>query len=332
MTFRRVLEPISTYFAVAALSVSVLQADENNSWEVKEIDGEKYVSIEQIQRYYRFDKSTRDKSFISLENNKISMNLEIGSPECHLNGIKVIFSKPVVETENAAYVSSWDLAGLLDPMLRPKRIAAVGDLRTVILDPAHGGKDPGSSNEFGTESEFTFKIANLTKEQLQAKGYTVVLTRKDDEDASPEERLNLANLVEGSAVFVSISFNSSPPSENGIQTFAVVRGEDVIASDPFGWASVALSTSIHGAMISKLGRNTSDRGIKREESGVFSRIKHPAVIVKTGFMTHPRESRMINSLLYQTTVAKGIVEGIQKYKIAVTHRPQAKSEDAPDLK
>lgn len=60
-------------------------------------------------------------------------------------------------------------------------------------------------------------------------------------------------------------------------------------------------------------------------------IKHPAVLVIPGFMTHPMESRMINSLLYQTTAAKGIVEGIQKYKIAVTRRPQDKFEDASDL-
>jgi N-acetylmuramoyl-L-alanine amidase len=331
MTFHRVLESIFTYLVVVSLSVGVLRADEKNSWEIKEIDGDKYVSVEQIQKYYRFDKLTRNESFISLENNKISMNLEIGSPECHLNGIKIIFSNPVAETGNAAYVSSWDLAGFLDPMLRPSKIVPTGNFRTVILDPAHGGKDPGLRNEFGTESEFTFKIANLTKEQLEAKGFTVVLTRKEGEDASPEERLNLANLVEESAVFVSISFDSGPPSENGLQTLAVVRGEDVIASDPFGWASVALSTSIHGAMISKLGRNTSDRGIKRGELGVFSRIKHPAVLVKPGFMTHPRESRMITILLYQNTVAKGIVEGIEKYGIAVTRRPQAKSEDAPDL-
>lgn len=332
MTFHQVLEPISAYLVVAFLSVSVLRADENNSWEIKEIDGEKYVSVEQIQKYYRFDKSNRNESSISLENNKVSMKFEIGSPECHLNGIKIIFSKPVTETGNSAYVSSWDLAGFLDPILRPNRIAADGDLRTVILDPAHGGKDPGISNELGDESDFTFKIAKLTKEQLEAKGFTVVLTRKEDGDASLEERLNHANLVEESAVFVNISFNSGPPSENGIQTIAVVRGEDVIASDPFGWASVALSTSIHGAMISKLGRNTSDRGIKRGETGMFSRIKHPAVFVHPGFMTHPTESRMISMLIYQTTVAKGIVEGIEKYKIAVPRRPKAKAEDGADLK
>ena len=106
MTFHQVLELISAYLVVAFLSVSVLRADENNSWEIKEIDGEKYVSVEQIRKYYRFDKSNRNESSISLENNKISMKLEIGSPECHLNGIKIIFSKPVTETGNSAYVSS----------------------------------------------------------------------------------------------------------------------------------------------------------------------------------------------------------------------------------
>jgi N-acetylmuramoyl-L-alanine amidase len=332
MKFHNVLDPFCRYLVIASLSFGILRAEERNLWEIKEIDGAKYVAVEQIQKFYRFEKSTRNESSISLENSMVSMNLKIGSRECRLNNLKIILSKPVAETGNVAYVSSSDLAGLLDPMLRPNQIAGAADFRAVILDPAHGGKDPGFTNELGKESEFTLKIANLTKKQLEARGFKVVLTRNEDEDASPEERLNLANKVEGTAIFVSISFNSGPATKNGIQTSAVARGEDVIGSDPFGSVSVALSTAIHGAIIGRLGNNTSDGGIKKGELGVFSRVKHPAVLVKPGFMTNPTESRLIANVSYQAAVAKAIVEGVCRYRFAVSRIPKVKSEDAHDPK
>ena len=323
-----IVDPFFRYLVIASLSLSVLRADETSSWEIKEIDGEKYVAVDQIQRCYGFDRSTRNESSISLDKNKVSMTFKVGSPECRLNNIKIILSKPVAETGNVAYVSNRDLVGLLDPILRPNQIGATGDFRTVILDPAHGGKDPGASNELGTESEFTLMIANLTKKQLEARGLNVVLTRTEDADASPEERLNIANKVEGTAIFVSISFNSGPETENGIQTFAVARGEDVAGTDRFGSASVALSTAIHGAIMVNLGNNTSDGGIKREQQPVFTRIKHPAVLVKPGFMTNPTDARLIAKESYEAAVAKAIVAGVCKYKFAVT-RTQVKSEDTP---
>ncbi len=244
------------------------------------------------------------------------MNLVIGSPECLLNRVKIIFSKPVAELGDMAYVSSTDLSGLLDPMLRPNQIAGASDFKTVILDPADG--------------EFALKIANLAKTQLEAKGFNVVLTRGENEDVTQEGRLNLANAVDGSAVFVGISFSTGPAAGRGIQTSPVTRGEEVVESDPFGSASVALSTSIHGSLIRILGKNTEDGGIKRGEQGFLSGIKHPAVLLKAGSLTDSYESRLIANDSYQAAVAKGIVDGLGKYRFAVSSKPPVKSEDAPD--
>lgn len=295
-----------------------LWAEEKGFWKVQEIAGEEYIALEQIQTFYRFDKSTRNESSLTLENPKIAMNLEIGSTECLLNQVKVVLAKPVVDYENAAYISSEDLSGLLDPMLRPNHIKGAGDFRTVILDPAHGAADPGITNELGTEGEFAFKIAKLVKTQLEAKGFTVVLTRQEEQDASPEERRNLANAVDDDAIFIGISFNSGPEDARGIQTLPVARGESVIASDPFGSASVALSTAIHGSVMRRLGKNSSDGGIKRAEPEMFSGIRHPAVLVNAGYLTHPYEARLIANENYQAAVALGIAEGLGKYRFAVT--------------
>lgn len=313
-------------FAIVSFSSCTLRAEEGSSWEITEIDGGKYVAVEQVRKFYGFTHSVRKESAISLENKKVSMNLKIGSAECLLNRIKIIFSKPVAELGDTAYISSADLAGLLDPILRPNHIKGAGSFKTVILDPAHGAKDPGITNELGTEAEFAFKIANLAKAQLEAKGFNVVLTRNGEQDASPEERVNLANGIEDNAIFIGISFDSGPADMRGIQTSPVARGESVIASDPFGSASVGLSTAIHGSVIRRLGKNTSDAGIKQGEPEVFSGIKHPAVLVNAGYMTHTYEARLIANEAYQAAIASGIVDGLEKYRLAVT---KEKPEPAP---
>ena len=62
-----------------------------------------------------------------------------------------------------AYVSRMDLAKLIDPVLRPNFIKNAGDFRTVILDPGHGGKDPGATNSLGTEATYNLKVAGRAK-------------------------------------------------------------------------------------------------------------------------------------------------------------------------
>lgn len=325
--------PVCRRLVIVILSLWMLPGlgwgEEKGIWKTQEIAGEDYIGVDQIQKFYRFEKSTRNELAITLQSAKILVNLKIGSPDCLMNGIKIIFAKPVVELENQAYVSRADLSGLLDPMLRPNFIKGAGDFESVILDPARGGKEPGIANEFGTEAGFTLRIAELTKTMLEAKGFKAVLTRDKDQDLSLQERLDLANAVKENAVFIGISFNSGPQDAHGIQTSPVVRGEEIIGSDSFGHASVALSTAVHGSLIRRLGKNTADGGIKRGQPDGFAGITHPAIFIEAGYMTHPYEARLIANEAYQSAIATGIVDGLGKYRHAVSSKPPVKPEGVP---
>lgn len=321
MIFPYSLLSVARILVIAFTSCSLLLAEEKKGWEITEIDGGKYVDVEQIQKFYHFKKLTRNEASIRLESDRVLLEAEIGSQECRINGIRVIFSKPVRAQESTAYIGDADLAGLIDPILRPTQFAGVRKFGPVILDPADGGKEPGTTNELGTEGEFTLKIAKLAKAQLEAKGIAVVLTRQGDQDLSPEECINLANAVEGSAIFIGISFNSDPAGVNELQTFPVGRGDDIIESDPFGSVSVALATAVHGSLIRILGKNTSDGGIKRgEPDAVFSRIMHPSIQVSAGSLTDPDNAKLIANESYQAAVAKGIVDGVNKFRNVVGQR------------
>jgi len=86
-------------------------------------------------------------------------------------------------------------------------------------------------------------------------------------------------------------------------------------------ANIALATAIHGCIKERVEKyNVPDRGIKRARFSVLSSIKNPAILVEGGFMSNPSEARLIESTVYQSTIATAIYEGIFKYRYALNSR------------
>ncbi len=303
-------------------------------WEITKIDGRDYVSVDSIKRFYDFTKMTRTGGSLILENSKIEMNLKVGGNDCLMNNVKFVFSQEIATVGDKVYVSRVDLAKLIDPVLRPNFIQNAGDFRTVILDPGHGGKDPGATNPYGTEANYNVKVAGIAEKLLVAKGFKVVMTRDTDVYQSLQERVDFANAVQENAIYVSIHFNSGSSSARGIETFTLSPpgvshyGRDFKEADNLtragnehDSANIALATSVHGSILRRLGKNTLDRGIKRARFSVLSGVRHPAILLEGGFMSHPYEARLIENEAYQNAIAGGIVDAITKYRFAVGHNP-----------
>ncbi|MBC8126357.1 MAG: N-acetylmuramoyl-L-alanine amidase [Gloeobacteraceae cyanobacterium ES-bin-144] len=309
-----------------------------SGWEVLKIDGRDYVSADSMKSFYNFSKLTRSGASVVLENSKVEMKLKVGSNECLMNGVKFVFTDPVATSGDKVYVSRMDLAKLIDPVLRPNFIKNAGDFRTVILDPGHGGKDSGAFNSLGAESMYNLKLAELVRPMLQLKGYKVVMTRDSNVYLTLQERVDAANAIKENAVFVSIHFNSGGPAARGIETFTLsppgVSGYDrgFVASDTqtrtgneHDSSNIALATSVHGTILGYLGKNTFDRGIKRARFSVLTGVRHPAILMEGGFMSHPYEARLIANEKYQDALARGIVDAISKYRFAVSAKPPIKA-------
>jgi N-acetylmuramoyl-L-alanine amidase len=307
-------------------------------WEVAKIDKRDYVSVDSMKRFYNFTNLTRSGNLIVLENKKLEMKLKVGGHECLMNNVKFVFTHPVIVQGSKAYVSRMDLAKLIDPVLRPMFIKNAGDFRTVILDPGHGGKDPGATNSLGTEAYYNLNVANKTRKLLEAKGFKVVMTRESDRYLSLQERVNLANSVRDNAIFISIHFNSGGRAARGIETFTLSPtgvshyGRGLVAADNQARvgnaqdsANIALATSVHGCMLRRLREHTFDRGIKRARFSVLSGVRHPAILMEGGFMSHSYEARLIHNDSYQTAVANSIVDAVVKYRHAVGAKPPVRS-------
>ncbi|MGE9270629.1 MAG: N-acetylmuramoyl-L-alanine amidase family protein, partial [Verrucomicrobiales bacterium] len=252
-----------------------------------------------------------------------------------------IFSYPVESSAGKTWISKIDLTKLVDPVLRPSFIGTAGNFRTVIIDPGHGGKDPGATNSLGTEAGYNLKVSRYLKEILEKEyHYRVIMTRESDRYLSLQQRVELANRVKENAIFISIHHNSGQRKARGIETFTLSPvgvshyGRGLRASDfraetgnHHDSANVALATSVHGSLLTmledpKTGKAyTLDRGIKRARFSVLTGVHHPSILVECGFMTHQYEARLINDTGYQRTLAKSIAYAVQKYRFAVG-RPQ----------
>lgn len=324
---------LAMFLAVNVLPVYSAPAD-NSGWDLAKIDGRDYVSIDSIKRFYNFTKLSRSGGSVVLENPKVKMQLKVGGNECLMNNVKFVFSHNIETQGEKVYVSRIDLGKLIDPVLRPNFIGNAGDFRTVVLDPGHGGKDPGATNPLGTEANYNVKVAGMIKKKLEEKGFKVVMTRNSDVYQSLQERVDFANAVKENAVYVSIHFNSGGSSARGIETFTLSPpgvshyGSDFKPSDnvtrkgnEHDSANIALATAIHGTILRNLGKNTFDRGIKRARFSVLSGVRHPAILLEGGFMSHSYEARLIENVAYQTAIASGVVEAIGKYRFAVSRKP-----------
>jgi len=327
-------------------------------WETKQINGRDYVSVDGMKKFYGFDSIKRTGNQLLLDKTVtvkdpktgetmkagVLMKLQIGSQECLMNGVKFVFSYSVEESGGRAWMSRIDLTKLVDPVLRPNYIPDAGNFKTVIIDPGHGGKDPGATNGLGTEAAYNLDVANRLKKKLSDPklGYNVLLTRDSDRYLTLQERVQIANRVNENAIFISLHHNSGGSAARGLETFTLSPigvahyGRGLNASDfqmrtgnSHDSGNVALATAIHGSLLTYLKEPktkksyTLDRGIKRARFSVLTGVKHPAVLVECGFMTHPYEARLIHNEAYRNTVAEAIARAVVKYSKAVSKGPAA---------
>ncbi|WP_018250303.1 N-acetylmuramoyl-L-alanine amidase family protein [Orenia marismortui] len=167
----------------------------------------------------------------------------------------------------------------------------------IIIDPGHGGKDPGASGQFSNEKDVALQISRMLYTILKDNGHNTRLTREDDSYPKWEDRVK--STVED--LFVSIHCNACGNYEvEGIETLH------------YSEAGKRLAELIQKNLKYQTGR--IDRGVKeRKDLYVLKKTKCPAVLVETGFISNPKEEISLNNAEYQYILASAIFEGIKDY-------------------
>ncbi|MDY8021360.1 N-acetylmuramoyl-L-alanine amidase [Paenibacillus polymyxa] len=176
--------------------------------------------------------------------------------------------------------------------------------RIVVIDPGHGGKDPGAGSVTGRhEKEFTLAVALKVEQFLQNDpDIQIVLTRNGDTYPTLDERPQLANSQQAS-VFVSIHGNSMQASDkgktNGSETYYARQD------------SLALAKTMHKYLVTATG--FKDNGIRVANHAVTRKSQMPAVLLECGYLSNLSNEAAMFTEETQEKIAEGIVDGLKEY-------------------
>jgi N-acetylmuramoyl-L-alanine amidase len=221
-------------------------------------------------------------------------------------------------------------------------------IRKVVLDPGHGGKDPGAIGPGGmTEKEIVLSVARKLANKLEKEmGIEAVLTRTDDRFIPLEDRTAIANAREAD-LFISLHMNASPNGEaRGVETYYLDNTTDeasirlaarenatsrksisdlqFILSDMTQNMkledSVTLAHRLQTALVATSGnhlREIKDLGVKKALFYVLVGARMPSVLVELFFITNRDESRAMSQGQVQDAVVDSLYDGIQQYNHSV---------------
>lgn len=221
-------------------------------------------------------------------------------------------------------------------------------VQAIIIDPGHGGKDPGTSDKKGNnEKDIALKISLILESQLRKKfpNLLVYLTRKEDIYVSLEERAAFANRIlqkTKDAIFISIHCNSAVSLEPyGFEVYflsqtptleqerEVAIRENKIIDSPYPEPIPSIQIGLMSSLIQRRSKNLAlsvdkelgkgigklipSRGVKKANFSVLRGSLMPAILIEVGYLSNPREAVFLNTSKVQTRIAQSIMKGIQNY-------------------
>jgi N-acetylmuramoyl-L-alanine amidase len=301
----------TVFFSSAALNAKQIR--------YASVYGRDYVYLRDVAKYYGMN--CQEGKTTILSSNYSKMVFPVEKRYCYINGIKVNLLNSSVKHKWYYCISSMDFMKIIDPIMRHWALKK-GNLKKIVIDPGHGGKDKGGIGKRISEKTITLPLAKKVASLLRKEGYQVYLTRESDRFIDLEKRPELAQRVNAD-IFISIHANmTKSTSVSGIESFCLT---------PSGAASshsrtpsskkykgnacdannAALTYWIHKSLIDKT--KAVDRGLKHARYMVLKESSCPSVLLEVGFLSNRSEEMRIATEWYQWQIAQGIVNGIKMY-------------------
>jgi len=227
---------------------------------------------------------------------------------------------------------------------KPARKPLISKIRRIVVDPGHGGHDPGAKGPNGVQEKdvvlaIGLKLRDLLKEEL---GLDVVMTRSTDVFIPLEERTAIANKVNAD-LFVSVHANAAPNhNASGIETYylnlAKTEKAAQLAAKENGTTldKVSVLQAILFDLMANYKLNDSahlaedvQKALHKKAHGVHADVKNlgvkqgpfyvlvgatmPSILVETAFLSNAQEEARLKDPAYQEMTAEGIMEGIRGY-------------------
>ena len=309
-------------------------------WPVTRLRGADYVSVRDLAERFGLKPAwARSERAMTLGDGRVRFTFESNQRDFYFDGLRVFLGVPVLAGKDSLWLSLPDVIKLVAPLLRPAdhllQLPATPP-KTIVLDPGHGGIDPGTENKrLGVnEKSFALDVAQRLEKILKANGWRVLLTRPDDHELSRDKKTDLAmrdDLANKNQadLFLSIHFNSAPEAITGVETYTMApqfmlsTGDDTgdemtrvaYPSNRLDFANLLFGEELHRAMIGLL--KTPDRGFKRGRRAVLRLLDCPGALVECGYLSNDTEARRIATPEFRQKIAEALAEGVQNYAAAL---------------
>jgi N-acetylmuramoyl-L-alanine amidase len=247
-------------------------------------------------------------------------------------------------------------AGTAD-VVTPNRPQRTGGIRTIVVDPGHGGGDTGAIGPSGAvEKDLTMMLARTLTSRLERRlPVKVVLTRSEDAELPLDTRSALANQQKAD-LFLSLHINSvQDPKAHGAETYflsmeasdehaarAAAEENRLVQDDPLYDLQLILwdlAQSHHLVESQKVASLIQDelnqelelanRGVKQAPFRVLMGASMPAVLIELGFLSNPEEEARLQDPSYRSQLVDALVRAIIRYKATVENQPLPDEEALP---
>ena len=229
------------------------------------------------------------------------------------------------QIDGQVFLHGLDLKKNLEPLCAGFRMNSKSNC-VIVIDPGHGGSNPGAKSIFDgrDEKEYTLDWARRLEPLLATNGRKVFLTRTNDAEVSSVERVALAERCKAD-LFISLHFNSVFPAQNpaGLETYCVTPSgmlstfthgyadivTQVYPNNAFDAQNLQYAFRLHRVLLKVNGM--TDRGVRRARfMGVLRGQHRPAVLIEGGYLSNPREARLIADPAYRQKLAEAIAKAL----------------------
>lgn len=343
--------------AGCATQASHFKLDQSLQKDIRILSGTEYLPLAKVCSFYGLDcKWDAIVRTATIQKGHDSITLMADSGRTLVNGEMVKLGRPATMSGGALLVPLSFVKSNLSRMagyVRPEKIPQIEGpkrfaIKSIVIDPGHGGKDPGAigRRSRSKEKDLTLRMARKLRDILQDTGIRVIMTRDSDVFIPLQRRSQIAN-KSGADLFVSVHINASRTrSLNGFECYYLSNATDdnARALEAFENSSLRMNEAAsaeHSKLLDKtlwdmaLTENRiesaelasyicdsvdssfvmGNRGIRSARFYVLKYTNIPAVLVEAGYLSNKYEEMKLKDSAFLERIAESVADGILKYKI-----------------
>jgi serine/threonine protein kinase len=292
---------------------------EEKGWHLYSLMGREHVLVQDVAKFYGFSSITHTgNGDLAVRNEKHSLRFRTGSDELFINRVKFILMLPIAEESENLWISRADVVKLLEPILRPSRIAAGSKPATVVLIPFR-------TDQHSWSGKILESVVQVCTERLERGGFHVLILP----GSSGATDSNARALPESVIIGLNLVDNNGEPGV-GTKVLApkgiLTEGEDgatVYVGNRYDAENIALATALHATLVIK--GKCKDSGVRRARTPFLKTVSQPAVEICLGCLSETDDDVFLRSSEGQNAIADSMLVAVDTYGKAISKKPEPRS-------